>query len=111
MQAPETGEIVEATRTRIRGTCLNEGCECKDPRIVSRRRARFFAAMARRSGQTANRVVAVEAGWRIPSVQITELALPPSSLGPDRIDPALERESTVPNEPVGRHPAREGTPQ
>ena len=67
MQAPETIEIVEATETRMRGACLINGCTCKDSRIVSHRRAAFFAAIARRSGQTAGRVVAVEPGWRLPS--------------------------------------------
>ena len=46
MQASETIEIVEATETRMRGACLIGGCSCKDPRIVSYRRAAFFAAMA-----------------------------------------------------------------
>ena len=83
MQAPETIEIVEATETRVRGACLISGCTCKDSRIVSYRRAAFFGAMARRTGQTADRVVAVEPEWRIPSE-------PPTDLG-----------SSVPNEGLG----------
>jgi hypothetical protein len=73
MQAPETTEIVEATENRVRGACLIAGCTCKDSRIVSHRRAAFFAAMARRSGQTANRVVAVEPEWRMPLAPLTDL--------------------------------------
>lgn len=47
--------------------CLVEGCPCKDARIVSRRRAAFFAAWAREHGETADRTVVVELGWRIPT--------------------------------------------
>ena len=36
--------------TRIRA-CLVPGCPCKDARIVSQRRAAFFAAMARRTAR------------------------------------------------------------
>jgi hypothetical protein len=51
MQAPETIETVDAIEKGVRGACLNAGCECKNPWIVSRRRATLFAAMAQRSGQ------------------------------------------------------------
>ena len=43
--------------------CLVTGCPCKDARIVSRRRAAFFAAIARTAGQTADRVVPVDPSW------------------------------------------------
>jgi hypothetical protein len=89
MQAPEIIEIVEATETRLRGACLISGCTCKDSRIVSYRRAAFFAAMARRSGQTAVRVVAVEPDWRIPSAPLTDLESPIPDEGPkDKDQPA-----------------------
>ena len=52
---------------RERRSCLVGGCPCKDPRNVSHRRAAFFAAIARRTGETADRVIAVEAGWRPPT--------------------------------------------
>jgi hypothetical protein len=65
MQAPETIEVI-----RTRSACLVSGCACKDSRIVSHRRAAFFAALARRSGQTADRVVAVEPDWRIPTAEV-----------------------------------------
>jgi hypothetical protein len=52
---------------RARRGCLVEGCPCKDARIVSQRRAAFFAAWARDHGETANRAVAPESDWRIPS--------------------------------------------
>jgi hypothetical protein len=45
------------------------GCTCKDPRIVSQRRAAFFAAVARRTGETADRIIAADAGWRIPTFE------------------------------------------
>ena len=38
------------------GACLVAGCSCKDACIVSHRRAAFFAALARRTGETADRV-------------------------------------------------------
>jgi len=57
------GTIV-ADRVRP-GACVVSGCTCKDARIVSVRRAAFFAAIARRSGETADRRIAPEPGWTI----------------------------------------------
>jgi hypothetical protein len=94
MQAPETIEIVEATETRMRGACLISGCSCKDSRIVSHRRAAFFAAMAMRFGQTANRVVAVEPGWRIPATPLNDLESPVPSEDPDDDVQSAENVST-----------------
>ena len=68
MQAPETIEIVETTNVPARKACLTAGCSCRDARIVSYRRAAFYATVARGSGQTADRVVPAEPGWRIPAV-------------------------------------------
>jgi hypothetical protein len=51
------------------GACLIAGCPCKDARIVSVRRAAFFAAVARRSGETADSRIAPEPGWTIPTIQ------------------------------------------
>ena len=48
------------------GACLVAGCPCKDARIVSHRRAAFYAAVARQTGQTADRVIAVDPTWRLP---------------------------------------------
>jgi hypothetical protein len=50
--------------------CLVAGCPCKDPRIVSHRRAAFFAAVAREHGETANRAVAPDPEWAIPSLTL-----------------------------------------
>lgn len=52
---------------RGRRGCLVEGCPCKDARIVSKRRSAFFAAWAQQHGETADRMVAPELGWRIPT--------------------------------------------
>jgi hypothetical protein len=41
------------------------GCPCKDARIVSHRRAAFFAAWARDHGETADRVVIADPSWSI----------------------------------------------
>ncbi len=67
MPAPESAEIVETTNAPARKACLTPGCPCKDARIVSHRRAAFYATIARRAGETADRVVPVEPGWRIPA--------------------------------------------
>jgi hypothetical protein len=58
----ETTDQAQPTRR----PCLVDGCSCKDARIVSRRRAAYFAARARQTGQTADRVVAPEPEWSLP---------------------------------------------
>jgi hypothetical protein len=58
-----------------RPACLVAGCPCKDARIVSHRRAAFFAALARRRGQTAERIVRPEAAWRLPSLDSLERSI------------------------------------
>jgi hypothetical protein len=55
----ETAGAVAPTRS----ACLVAGCPCKDARIVSHRRAAFFADVARRRGQTSDRVVALDPAW------------------------------------------------
>lgn len=55
-----------ATPEPPRRGCLIPGCPCKDARIVSHRRAAFFAAMARRTGETADRVIAADPAYPIP---------------------------------------------
>jgi hypothetical protein len=61
---------LEVTDRGRRG-CLVDGCSCKDARIVSRRRTAFFAAWALEHGETADRAVAPDAEWRIPSITST----------------------------------------
>jgi hypothetical protein len=46
--------------------CLAPGCPCKDVRIVSHRRAAFFASVARNRGETANRRIDADPTWRLP---------------------------------------------
>jgi hypothetical protein len=58
-----------------RSACLVAGCPCKDARIVSHRRAAFFAALSRRRGETAERVVRPEPGWRLPNLDSLERAI------------------------------------
>ena len=68
MPAPETTQVVEtAEMPTARGGCLVVGCHCKDARIVSHRRAAFFAAVARQAGETADRFIPAEPEWEIPS--------------------------------------------
>ena len=61
-----TGEALAPIVPSRTSACLIEGCTCKDARIVSHRRAAFFAAVARQTGETADRVIAVDPEWRIP---------------------------------------------
>lgn len=56
---------------RGRRGCPVEGCPCKDARIVSKRRTAFFAAWATEHGETADRAVPPEIGWRIATLLST----------------------------------------
>ena len=47
----------------VRPACLVPGCTCKDARIVSTRRAAFFAAWAKGHGETADRRVEPDPAW------------------------------------------------
>jgi hypothetical protein len=49
--------------------CLMDGCSCRDTRVISTRRVAFFAARARVTGETADRVIAAESGWLVPATQ------------------------------------------
>ena len=53
-----------ATDRPARRACLVAGCPCKDARIVSHRRAAFFASWATSHRETADRVVAPDPDWR-----------------------------------------------
>jgi hypothetical protein len=64
----EAVALIAPTRT---GACLVPGCPCKDARIVSHRRAAFFAAVARRNGETADRSITPDPGWPLPVVAAT----------------------------------------
>jgi hypothetical protein len=56
------------TETRsVKRSCRAQGCTCEDSRIVSRRRAAFFASLARANGETADRRIAPESDWIIPT--------------------------------------------
>jgi hypothetical protein len=63
MNGPD--ETTTTTRA-VKRACRADGCTCEDGRIVSPRRAAFFATLARANGQTANRRIAAEDGWRLP---------------------------------------------
>ena len=65
-QADRQG-LVASVAHPARKACLVEGCPCRDARIVSRRRAAFFAARARLLGETANRTMAPEPDWHLPA--------------------------------------------
>jgi hypothetical protein len=54
-----------AQAPNVARSCRAAGCGCQDPRIVSPRRAAFHAAVARANGETADRRIAPEPGWRL----------------------------------------------
>ena len=66
MNGQDVTETTESTAFPARRACLVEGCPCKDARIVSTRRGAYFATVAKSRGETADRVVAAEAEWRLP---------------------------------------------
>jgi len=66
--AMDSQQVSHQAGDRGRRGCLVQGCPCKDARIVSTRRTVFFAAWAEQHGETANRMIAVESTWRLPSV-------------------------------------------
>ena len=68
LELPATAPAGAPTH-RDRG-CLVAGCPCKDARIVSRRRARIFAAVARERGETASRIVPADPEWSIPVIAV-----------------------------------------
>lgn len=58
------GDRHDASRP-ARRACLVPGCPCKDARIVSHRRAAFFASWAKDHGETADRFVAPDPTWSL----------------------------------------------
>jgi hypothetical protein len=64
-----TGEPLPIAPTVASGACLVAGCTCKDARIISYRHAAFVAAMARSAGETADREIAPDPAWRIPTFE------------------------------------------
>ena len=64
-----TGEPLPIAPSVQAGACLVAGCPCKDARIISHRRAAFYAAVAADNGETADRVIAPDPEWRIPSFE------------------------------------------
>jgi len=67
-------DATETSASPARRACLVEGCTCKDARIVSTRRASYFATIARSRGETADRIVAVDPSWAIPVLADREVA-------------------------------------
>ena len=62
----DSQQLFHSIGERGRRGCLVDGCPCKDARILSTRRAAFFADQARQHGETADRSIAPEIGWRLP---------------------------------------------
>jgi hypothetical protein len=61
----QTERLSGATDRPARRACLVAGCTCKDARIVSHRRAAFFASWAREHGETADRLIDPDPTWRL----------------------------------------------
>lgn len=67
MEAINVAQEPEGQHDRpVRRGCTATGCTCKDLRIVSQRRAKFYAYQADGRGQTAQRVLAADPNWRLP---------------------------------------------
>jgi hypothetical protein len=64
-----TGEALPIVESNRPGACLVAGCSCKDARMISFRRAAFYAAVARDAGETADRMIAPDPAWRIPALE------------------------------------------
>jgi hypothetical protein len=71
----DTNDLIRShgSKGEPRSRCLVEGCPCRDARIVSHRRARFFAHIAAANGETAQRIVVPEPGWAIPQANLEEV--------------------------------------
>jgi hypothetical protein len=67
MTGPNSTETTETIAPATRRACLVEGCTCKDARILSLRRASYFASIARSRGETAGRVIAADDDWLLPT--------------------------------------------
>jgi hypothetical protein len=64
----DSSMVSRQAKTQSRRGCIVDGCPCKDARIVSRRRAAFYHAWACQHGETADRTIAPERGWRLPTL-------------------------------------------
>lgn len=69
MDGQQTERLSRATDRPAGRACLVAGCPCKDARIVSHRRAAFFASWAKEHGETANRVIEPDPTWRLSLTQ------------------------------------------
>lgn len=58
--------------TTAKRACRQDGCTCQDARIVSPRRAAFFAVVAKANGETSDRHIAPEPGWTLADVGATD---------------------------------------
>lgn len=61
-------QVETSTNQSPRSRCFVAGCPCRDVRIVLRRKAAFFADLAVRRGETADRIIRPESGWSLPSL-------------------------------------------
>jgi hypothetical protein len=66
MNGQDVTETTASTSSTARRACLVDGCTCKDARIVSTRRASYFASVAIARGETADRMVRPDPTWVLP---------------------------------------------
>jgi hypothetical protein len=66
MNGQDATDTTQTIASTARRACLVEGCTCKDARIVSIRRATYFASVAKARGETADRIVVADTEWRLP---------------------------------------------
>jgi hypothetical protein len=59
-------DVTENTASPARRACLVDGCTCKDARIMSTRRASYFASVAKARGETSDRFVEFDLSWALP---------------------------------------------
>ena len=59
-------DLNEFTSSPSRSACLVAGCSCKDARILSTRRALYFASVAKARGETADRMIQADPTWVLP---------------------------------------------
>ena len=71
----------DQTIAPLRRRCLVDGCARKDARIVSTRRAAYFATIAARRGETADRIIEADAAWSVPAMASQVPVEAPTTLG------------------------------
>ena len=86
--------------TTVKRSCRQEGCTCQGARIVSLRRAAFFAVVARKNGETADRQIAPRPDGASPPTRRPPTSRPPTDRPRRRSQPATRNTRTFQATPV-----------